>query len=457
MLPAKMKSIKKFSAISAKLLMSLLLTFLLIEIGLRLFPGFIPLDLLVLFSDEPKAQIARRRGLPTKKWDTVLLERDDGGPDLRIFRPFTTVTWPIEENGTISTVEMDENGFCNPPENSYQLPAIDLITLGDSFTACHAVDPPETWTSQLSSLTGMSAYNLGKGGTGIHDQIQILKQFGLPKSPKIVMINVYEGNDFRDAANYYYHLLGQSSITPNSQQVPTPTSGPFSLLSSSYKFIGEDILKRYSYAVNLTLATAEFLQTSNFGPAASANADNAPSEGQESAGHSDRSDSNEPNFRYRLIFSEQTIIPFNLDNIDTDEVEYATRLLNEEIDPGVFWSIGLALGAFVELSQEHNFVPIVTYTPSAHNAYADMADFDHKALNELMPWFSREQRQFLTAKGQELGYIFIDLTPALRAAAASNGPANLLYYRYDLHLTPAGHTVVARSIHEALQDLSMIP
>jgi hypothetical protein len=205
------------------------------------------------------------------------------------------------------------------------------------------------------------------------------------------------------------------------------------------------------------LAAAEFLQTSDFSTASRAHTDDPPDEVEESAGQNDRSDLSEPNFRYRLVFSEQAIIPFNLDNTDTDEVEYAGRLLNEEIDPGVFWSIGLALGAFVELSQEHNFVPIVTYTPSAHNAYADTVDFDDKALNKLMPWFSREQRQFLTTKGQELGYIFIDLTPALRAAAASNGPANLLYYRYDLHLTPAGHTVVASAIHEALRELSMLP
>jgi len=84
--------------------------------------------------------------LPTEKWDTVVIERDDGGPELRIYKLFTRSTWPMGSGGT---VVMDEMGFCNSAENSYQQETIDIIALGDSFTTCHAVKTQDTWSSQL--------------------------------------------------------------------------------------------------------------------------------------------------------------------------------------------------------------------------------------------------------------------------------------------------------------------
>lgn len=441
----------------SKLLISVLFTLLLLEIGLRLFSELIPLDLLIHFDERPRAEIARKRGLPTKKWDTVLLERDDGGPDLRIFNPFTRVTWPIEENGTVSTVVMDEMGFCNPPENGYQLPTIDLITLGDSFTACHAVQPEETWTSQLSSLTGLSAYNLGKGGTGAHEYLQIFKKFGLQKSPQVVIMNVYAGNDFRDAADYYNYLLGQSHKEKNGPATTTPPTDSGSYLKSSYDFLTEELLARHSYTFNLAFAAARYWEDSGFSIARAATDADRPAETDHPPEDSDdRSGSREINFKYQLVFPEDTTILFNPDNTDTDEVKYARRLFNEEIDPGVFWAITEALGMFVELSRQHNFVPIVTYLPSAHTTYAANVVFEDPTLNKLMPWYSHEQRKYLKAKGEQLGYVFIDLTPSLQTAAQANGPQQLLYYRYDLHLTPAGHAIVAEALSQTLQDMDIV-
>jgi lysophospholipase L1-like esterase len=425
---------KQVISFGFKLLTSISLTLLLIEVGLRLFPGVIPLNFLIHFHEAPRTEIARARGLPTRKENIRVLERDDGGPKLRIFKPYTRLTQTIQEYNTVITVELDEMGFCNPPENSApsldgaQLQSIDLITLGDSFTTCHKVYPEETWTSRLAALTGYSVYNLGKVKIGIQEYLQILKKFGLQKSPKVVIMNIYEGNDLRDAQNYYDYVQGKTSDEEIEEQ-PALLSG---------------VWGRYSYALNLLLSFALYWQN----PEA---AEPETTEAVEAVNDIQGTD-----FRYRLVFSEGSVIPFNPEDTDNDEVRFARRLQAREIDIGVSQTITQALADFVSLSKKHDFVPIITYTPSAYTAYAEYVIFQDPTLHDLMPWFSRDQRRFLQEQGEALGFIFIDLTPALQAAAQAYGPEKLLYYQRDLHLTAAGHAVIAETLSHKLQDLAII-
>lgn len=416
--------------------MSILLTFLFLEIGLRLFPDVIPLNLLIYFNEGPRAIIAHGRGLPVEKIDTILLERDDGGPDLRIFKPFTEITRPLKEYNTTITVKMDEVGFCNPLQNSYQLPTIDIITLGDSFTTCTGtVQPHEAWTSQLSTLTGYSTYNLGREGIGIHSYLQIFKRFGIQKSPKMVILNVYGGNDLRDARRYYRYTQ-----VNNNMSEPEQLNSSSDSQDSIDEFLKEAPLGRYSYASNLILSVVKYWQNlEDDDPDMDMPADSANPQGT--------------NFRYRLVFPDGTVIPFNPENTDKDEVQFARQLYAKEIKLDVAQVIMEALHNFVELSRQYDFIPIVTYTPSAHTAYEANVVFEDPSLNELMPWFNHEQREFLRTNGEELGYIFIDFTPTLQLAAQTNSPQELLYYAYNLHLTLAGHTVIAETLSQNLQDL----
>lgn len=409
---------KKTLIFLAHLSVSILLTFLLIEVGLRLFPGLVPLPLLIYFDEDLRTEIAYRRNLPTK-WGTEIVERDDGGPELRVFKPFTKIAWPIQED---VTVVMDQLGFCNPPESNYQAAKIDLITLGDSFTTCHAVNPQDTWTSKLASLTGLSTYNLGRGGIGIHEYVQILKKYGLDKSPQYVIMNIYEGNDLRDGGVYYYYR--QNSRSPENQPAPVTPNAPF--------------YNRYSYSYNLANAFLKFFFYASNAPAQS---DRNP--------FSVSLEDQDINFKYSFVFPDRTVA-FNPANTDTDEVVVARYLSHHQVEAGVFTAIEEALTTFVKLSKEYNFVPVVTYTPSAHTAYEANVVFEDPALSELMREFSHQQRTYFQKKGTELGYTFIDLTPALQTAAQANGSQNLLYYRKDLHLTRAGHLVVAQTISQLL-------
>jgi hypothetical protein len=421
----------------AKLLFSLVFPLVLIEGGMRLFPQVVPLEFLIYFAENPRAEIANRRNLPTT-WGTVVVERDDGGPELRIFKPFARMALPGREE---DTVVMDELGFCNPSDGNDQTGEVGIVVLGDSFTTCHGVKPEEMWTTRLASLTGLSVYNLGRGKTGIHDYIQFLKNFGLRKSPRLVIMNIYEGNDLRDAGLFYYYRLNYIKGGAVAGATQQPAAEPVSLW------------QRYSYAYNLADAFLNYLSAASSPDAA------------EQSDPFIVSTSGLPtyyltgiktiNFNYEVVLADRTI-ELNQDNIDNDEVLVARHLYNQVIEPGVMRAIDEALINFVQLSKQHHFTPLVTYTPSAHTAYAAQVIFEDPALSDLMPWFSQQQRNYFKQKGKELGFLFVDLTPALQATAQTSTSEDLLYTPTDLHLTPAGHEVAAKAIKQALQDLKIL-
>jgi hypothetical protein len=376
-----MRHLKKAIVAVSILLIIVLEVALLIEGALRLFPGLIPLEFLINFNPEIRAKIAIKRGLPLRE-EMVALDRDDGGPELLIYGPSTKWLRLVKDNDSYSTTVMDQNGFCNSGEDARQS-TDDIITLGDSFTWCHAVTPEETWSNNLASLTGLSVYNLGVGAIGIQEYLQIFKKFGLPKMPKIVIMNIYEGNDLRDARRYYLHRSRQKPAQDKGRNLSSPVSNEASWTG---------VPASYSYACNLFYAVFELLTSSS------------PNE-------------HKINYQYSLTFSDTTI-PFNLENTDRDEVKYARRLYNQELNPGIFTSIQKTLEEYVTLSKEHGFIPVVSYTPSVPSAYEDFVVFEDTSLKELMPFFSRKQRAYFRQQGEQLGYIFFDLTPSLKEPPA---------------------------------------
>jgi hypothetical protein len=398
------------------ILYNLFVVWLLLEITLRIFPNVIPPVVLIHFEPNLRGEIAKGR-FKTKD-QVITLDRDDGGPPLHAWKPFESVVsmgkFVNAENdpGFVAQVTMDENGFCNVP-GSYQVSPLDIVTIGDSFTWCNTVRPEDTWTKRISDFTKLSTYNLGKGGIGLYEYLQILKQFGIQKSPRYVIMNVYEGNDLRDAISFYKFQNRQ-------------TRGEDSKNSSKlwrkkyYLFLKNSLLGRHSYAFNLIL-------------------------------HLKKAFKKEVDFRYNLVFTERSI-PFNLENSDLDEIKYAKRLLAQQIDLNVF---DAALGSLMKLGQQHNFIPIVAYTPSAHTTYHQNVVFNDPQLASLMPWFSNEQRSYFKRKGDDLGYFFIDLTPGLQSVAPEyNTPEKLLYNQTNLHLTKYGHAVVAKTLSAVIQEVN---
>ena len=418
--------VQKAVVFSASTVIIIVITFVLLEIGLRFFPGVIPAVLLIRFEPGLRENIAEGRFATHR--DTIMFDRNDEGFPFWIWKPFAQKISHLKDPGVVKTVTMDEIGFCNLP-GSYQQATIDIITVGDSFTFCTTINPEDTWTKQLSDLTNLTTYNLGKGGIGLYEYLQIFERFGIQKSPRFVVMNVFEGNDLRDA--YQYHSY-RKSIRSTGRP---PRRSPQYII---YQFLREGPLGRHSYACNLVLSTV------------------AHSYSQIGAGSI-------PNFRYRLVFTENSVpfnlentdsVPFNLENTDVDEVIYARRLLAQEVDLEFFTE---ALKTFVQLSRGYDFVPIVTYTPSAYTAYAANVVFEEPDLGDVMRRYSQEQRDFFRSKARELGYIYIDFTSGLQSAAPFyNKPQTLLYYQTNVHLTKYGHRIIAETLSEAMHTLGIL-
>jgi hypothetical protein len=383
-----------------------------LEVALRVAPVLIPTHALLHFEPELRSRIAKGRF--STRDETVVLERDDGGPEMRIYRPFTEIPYRIEDPGSVKVVSTDEIGFCNPPGSYDATPTIELVSIGDSFTWCHAIEREKAWALRVGALTGMTTYNLGKGGQGPYEYLQILKRFGLQRSPRAVILNVFEGNDLRDALEFHRFRTRRESAEPGS-------------VAAGWRAIWP---ARSSYSFNLVCGGVEYLV-----------------ERRTLARDKEAID-----FRYRVGTPERSVL-FNRNQMDRDEVLCARRLRSREVNLNVFDE---ALETFVRLGREHGFEPIVAYTPAAHTVYRGQVIFNDRSLADELERFSDEQRRYFASMSVELGYHYVDLTPHLRAAMSGFEPEELLYYPTTLHYSPLGHEVVARALAEALARIGVV-
>lgn len=388
------------------------------ELGLQLVPQAIPIKLLREFQPGVRSAIAARRQL-LRRADTVAIPRSDGGPAERLwrFQPGIEVTKPFDEEGIVETVRVDNNGFCNVPADAYESPRFDVVTIGDSFTWCMAVNPEDAWPAQLAKITGLRIYNLGLPGRGLHEYLETLRAFGLQKLPQIVVMNVYEGNDLRDA---WFNRQQRS----DADRSVTASACPFASETSCERFEEwrESFIGRASYGFNLVLAGTWFFAASQ----------------QEG----------EIDFRYDVHLPEGNVVTFNSQNGDRDEVLFARRLAEGTVSTDLFDD---PLKAYSELAREHGFEAVLTYTPSAYTAYEALSEFQDPSIGSDLREYSRRLRRYFARRAGELGLHFVDLTPALQAAAAVGG--DKLYFRTNVHYAQRGGRVVAAELAGLVSEL----
>lgn len=418
-------SARRFFRLLTQTILITLITLALLEVLLRLFPQLIPPFLLADFNPAARAHIAEQLGFPNEK--TVrLLPRDDGGPPrrMRLFRPGARVTLDVPDPGFVKTVTTDEEGFCNPREGAGhpiagEAAAFGVVALGDSFTWCTGVRADQAWPAVLGKLLGERTRNLGSPGIGVYEHLQVFREYGARRAPRIVVLNIYEGNDLRDAENFHDYRRQVGSGAP----------------AATRRLLKDRPLARNSYAYNLIVVGARSIH------------------------HSARrmllrwlgiptGEEPEIEFRYNLRFLKGEIA-FNGSNLDQDEVRSARALRQGQVETSLLRE---GLESFVDLSRRHGFLPVVAYTPSAYTAYASVVDFRDQSLGELMPWFSAQQRAYLESASQELGFTFVDLTPAFQKSARVLAGEELLYFPTVLHLTPRGHAVAAEALAQALRS-----
>lgn len=100
------------------------------------------------------------------------------------------LTAPALEPGSGSTVDPDD--------------AVDIVTLGDSFTHGDEVPFEDAWPTLLSKQTGLSVLNLGVGGYGI-DQA-VLRYEKTPVEARLVLLGLIAG-DLERAQTQIYNII----------------------------------------------------------------------------------------------------------------------------------------------------------------------------------------------------------------------------------------------------------
>lgn len=91
----------------------------------------------------------------------------------------------------------DDHGFPNEPavwQDKY-----DIVIAGDSFTVRTA---PVTWIERLEADAGQEILTLGAPSWSTLNEIEAIRQFGLDKQPKYLLLMFFEGNDIINTAQY---------------------------------------------------------------------------------------------------------------------------------------------------------------------------------------------------------------------------------------------------------------
>jgi len=405
-----------------------LITLAFLEAALRIVPAAIPTSLLKRFEPGIRSGIAQRRGLP-HEGQTYLVERSDGGPPLRVFKPNSRIRFEFEDTGERCELVMDASGFCNASGDNARARSPALVAIGDSFTACHPPEPAATWPSVLARRLGTRAHNLGRGGYGPYEYVQLLETFGVALEPSLVIMQIYEGNDLRDAVRHHRYL--RADIEERERYSERASFRRYRFEPAP--FLG-NALGRRSYAYNLAVV--------------------AIARGSSSLAEAAIGDARERvNFRYRLRFPD-AVVAMNVRNTDQDEVRSARELAAGRVSLD---ALDGALEAFAAAGRRRGFRAVISYAPSAHTAYAEFVEFEDPALARLMPQFSRAQRTHIRQRAEALGVEFVDLTPAFHEAARRERAARLLYFPINVHFTPTGHAVAAEAVARALGSASSAP
>ncbi len=96
---------------------------------------------------------------------------------------------------TAVRMRTDSRGFRNPEA----LERAEVLLIGDSFTEGSRVGDDATWAT-LVAADGRSVYSIANSGDDPQKYLAKYLRYGRPLGPRLVVLTLYEGNDFRRAA-----------------------------------------------------------------------------------------------------------------------------------------------------------------------------------------------------------------------------------------------------------------
>ncbi len=145
---------------------------------------------------------AWRSSVPTDVWfDGETITRDNALPDNElgfVRKPFMVWEGRLSPDAKHVKYRTDEDGFRNAPG----VKQADVVFIGDSFTEGASVNEESTFVQRVGAAAGVTTVNLGRGNYGPQQELIVLKRYGPNYNPRIVVWQLFEGNDLSDARNF---------------------------------------------------------------------------------------------------------------------------------------------------------------------------------------------------------------------------------------------------------------
>jgi len=319
----------------------------------------------------------------------------------------------------------DDHGFPNEPaawQDQY-----DIVITGDSFMIRTA---PTTWIERLEQYAGQEILALGAPSWSTLNEAEAIRQFGLDKQPKYVLLMFFEGNDIINTQQYLERR------------------------ESGLDWRECDMQDISFFRPLLTPHFATYLCQQLF-----------PPEGEEA-----------PDYRYPIVanteagpietvFKDVHLLPLSADYetlAASDEftaVKSTLIALNEEVA-----AQGAELVVVYISSKEHVLWSRVWDEVDVNNVLertvtVTLSEGDSGTL-QWEPTFlsydrfsetTQAQEQLMTDFTSEAGIRFLNLTPIFWQGSIENGE---LYHFGDPHWNQAGNDLAADAIWDFLQSLS---
>jgi hypothetical protein len=287
----------------------------------------------------------------------------------------------------------DEHGFRNPLGVS----RADIVFIGDSYTEGGGVEESKTFVQRFATETGVTAVNLGRGAYGAQQELIVLERYGLGYQPRVVVWQLFEGNDLLDAQNF-------------AQWKRDPQKRAKSLFD---RYRDNSLLQSILYMAPRSLPEKSAYPSATL--------------------------------RYHNGTAEQIAIRYSYNSRQTEEVALGFAETKKAIEAGyrLCQSRGIRLVIV--------YVPIMVRVMEPWLDFASAADRQSALPGDILSAPLDFGNQ-LAAFCRQLGCPYLDLFPALRSRAVTDN--RKLYIPIDEHLDIQGHEAVAEAVIEVLADIN---
>ena len=287
-------------------------------------------------------------------------------------------------------VKYDKNGF----RNETDLSSAEIAVIGDSYVESPQLPGGLLATTHLAELQRKTVANLGQAGFGPQQELGVLKRYALPLNPKLIIWVFYDGNDLIDAQRYDMNVSFLSSIW-DSMNTTWHRSFTRNALWAAVQ-VSHGCVPDERVAGNYGTVLGD--------------------DGKE----------------YRTYFIEPTMtVAPTVQELEGLKTTTAT------------------LKTAYELAKNQGADFMVVFAPTKFRVYHDIARFDPASTGDIEWWVLNDLPDRLRSITADISpdIRFLDLTPALRAAARAK---RTVFIPDDTHWTADGHRVVAEALDAAL-------